>query len=174
MTTISKPIPGTYPEYFETYIKLVPEGNIFEELTASYIETMELLTSLDLETLHFRYAPGKWNILEVMQHVMDSERIFTYRALCIARGEQNPLPGFDENMYAQNSQASQRNIDDMMREFSLLRACSIELFKSLTPEQLQLTGIANNKTVSVNALAFILLGHEIHHRLIIEQRYLNA
>ena len=109
-----------------------------------------------------------------MQHVMDSERIFTYRALCIARGEQNSLPGFDENMYAQNSQASQRNINDMMREFSLLRACSIELFKSLTPEQLQLTGMANNKTVSVNALAFILLGHEIHHRLIIEQRYLNA
>ena len=174
MTTITKPAVGTYPEYFETYLKWVPEGNILEELMASYVETMELLTSLDPETLHFRYAPGKWNILEVMQHVMDSERVFTYRALCIARGEQNSLPGFDENVYAENSQASHRNIDDMMREFSLLRACSIELFKSFTAEQLELIGTANNKKVSVKALAFILLGHEIHHRKVIEQRYLNA
>lgn len=170
---IIKPKQGTYPEYFETYIKLVPEGNIFEELSASYIETMELVTSIDPETLHFRYAPGKWNILEMMQHILDSERIFTYRALCIARGEQNSLPGFDENVYAQNSQASQRNINDMVREFSLLRACSIELFKSLTPEQLELVGTANGKKVSPQALAFVLLGHEIHHRKVIEEKYLN-
>ncbi len=174
MTTITKPAPGTYPEYFETYLKLVSDGNIFEELSASYIDTMELVTSLDPETLHYRYAPGKWNILEIFQHIMDTERIFGYRALCFARGEQKELPGFEETEYAVQSLAALRNVNDMVREFSLLRASTIELFKSFSPEILERTGTANGKIVSVKALLFITLGHEKHHRGIIEQRYLSA
>ncbi len=174
MTTITKPKPGTYPEYFKTYLQLVPDGNILEELSASYIDTMELVTSLDPETLFYRYAPGKWTILEILQHIMDAERIFGYRALCIARGEQKELPGFEENEYAAQSLATLRNINDMVREFSILRASTIELFKSFSPEILERTGTANGKLVSVKALLFITLGHEMHHRTIIEQRYLNA
>jgi uncharacterized damage-inducible protein DinB len=156
----------------EAYIKLVKGENIFDELFQSYMETMELVTSLDAETLHSRYAEGKWNILEIVQHIIDTERIFTYRALCFARGEKTSLPGFEENDYAATSHASRRDINDMVRELSLVRASTIELFKSFTPEMLELTGTANGKLISVKAILFTILGHEKHHCNIIQERYI--
>jgi uncharacterized damage-inducible protein DinB len=172
MTTITKPQAGTYPPYMEAYISLVTGVNIFDELFQSYMETMELVTSLDAETLHGRYAEGKWNILEIVQHVIDTERIFTYRALCFARQEKTSLPGFEENDYAATSMASRRDINDMVRELSLVRAATIELFKSFTPEMMEEMGKANGKDISVKAILFAILGHEKHHLKIIQERYI--
>lgn len=169
---ITKPATGTYAPYFDQYIKLVKGDNIFEELSQAYIDTMELVTSLDAETLHYRYAEGKWNILEIMQHIIDTERIFNYRALRIARKDETPLSGFDENAFAHHSEASNRNINDLVREFSLVRASSIELFKSFTAEMLEHVGVANKYPISAKALLYMTLGHELHHKNIIEQRYL--
>lgn len=167
---IDKPKPGTYAPYFDTYISRVKGESIFEELSTAYIETMELVTSLDAETLHSRYAEGKWTILQILQHIIDTERIFNYRALSVARGDQNPLPGFDEQAYAANAQT--RNVNDLVRELSLVRASTIELFKSFTPEQLDQVGTANKNPITARALLYMTLGHELHHRHIIETRYL--
>jgi uncharacterized damage-inducible protein DinB len=172
MATITKPEQGTYPEYMGNYIKLVKGENIYDELFQSYMETMELVTSLDPETLHSRYAEGKWNILEIVQHILDTERIFNYRALRFARMDKTDLPGFEEKEYAPASMASDRDINDMVRELSLVRACTIELFKSFTPEMLEQKGTANGNLISVKAILFAILGHELHHRNIIQERYL--
>ncbi|AMS27359.1 hypothetical protein AEM51_10355 [Bacteroidetes bacterium UKL13-3] len=174
MTALAKPITGAYPMYFDNYISLVKGEHIYEELYQSYMDTMDLVTSLDLETLHLRYAEGKWTILDILQHIMDAERIFCYRALCFARMENVALPGFDENEYVVAGKATVRNINDMVREFSLLRASTIELFKSFTVEMLDSTGNANGKEVTPRAILFAILGHEIHHRNIIQQRYMNV
>jgi uncharacterized damage-inducible protein DinB len=173
MTTITKPTEGTYPAYMTTYIKLVKGENIFDELFQSYIDTMDLVTSLDLETLQYRYAEGKWNILEILQHIIDTERIFTFRALTFSRNDKTPLPGFDENAYVQNCNASKRDINDLVRELSLVRAGTIELFKSVTLEMLEKTGTANGHFISVKAILFAILGHEMHHRNVIEQKYVG-
>ncbi|MES2691475.1 MAG: DinB family protein [Bacteroidota bacterium] len=172
MKNIGKPKQGEYPAYFELYYHTIPEGNIFEILMKSNMETIDLITSVDGETLEFRYAEGKWNIPEIIQHVMDSERIFTYRALRIARGDKSENPGYDENIFAANSNASSRNIMDMVREFSILRASTIELFKSLSEDALKEVGYANGYAVTPAALIYALAGHEMHHLKIIEERYL--
>ncbi|MES2778998.1 MAG: DinB family protein [Bacteroidota bacterium] len=174
MTAFARPVPGTYPTYFDTYISLVKGESIYEELYQSYMDTMELVTSLDLETLHFRYAEGKWTILDILQHVMDAERIFCFRALSFARSEKASLPGFEEDEYVAAGFATKRNINDMVREFSILRASTIELFKSFSAEMLDQKGNANGKDVTPRALLFIILGHEIHHRNIIQQRYMST
>jgi uncharacterized damage-inducible protein DinB len=170
---ISKPTQGTYPDYFNNYIKLIPELNIMELMLIKHYETIDLITSIDEETQHYRYEEDKWNIKEIIQHLIDCERIFAYRALSIARGEKQSLPGFDENNYAVNSHATRRNMNDLAREFSVLRASSIELFKSFSNAELDFVGLANGKSVTVRALLFATLGHEIHHMNIIEERYLK-
>lgn len=174
MKNIPKPVKGTYPAYFDTYFSLIPEAenNVLDLLTRSNMDTIDLYTSVDGETLEYRYAEGKWDMREILQHLLDTERIFTYRALRIARGDKTDNPGFDENVFVATSNASQRNIMDMVREFSLLRAGSIELFKSLPEASLQLVGKANGMEVTPAALAYILAGHEMHHLKIIEERYL--
>lgn len=169
---ISKPEAGTYPAYYEPYISIVKGEDLMQELLTEHYDTIDLITSIDLETQHYRYAEGKWNVKEVIQHIMDAERVFAYRALCIARGEQQSLPGYDDMAYVQASGATDRNINDMAREFSVLRASTIELFKSFSATMLEHTGTANKMQISVKALLFITLGHEMHHRKIIEDRYL--
>jgi uncharacterized damage-inducible protein DinB len=169
---IQRPLPGTYPPYYDTYISKVQSDNLFEELLTVHYDTIDLITSIDLETQHFRYAEGKWNIKEILQHIMDTERIFSYRALCIARGDSTPLPGFDENQYALHSYATARNMNDIAREFSVLRASTIELIKSLNENVWSNTGTANSHIVSIPALFYAILGHEIHHMQVINERYL--
>ncbi|MFN5026183.1 MAG: DinB family protein [Bacteroidota bacterium] len=169
---IQKPLPGTFPPYFNTYISKVQSDNLVDELLTVHYDTIDLITSIDLETQHFRYAEGKWNIKEIIQHIMDTERIFSYRALCIARGDETSLPGFDENKYAAHSYATSRNMNDIAREFSVLRASTIELIKSFNDEAWSKTGTANAHAVSLPALFYVILGHEIHHIQIINERYL--
>jgi uncharacterized damage-inducible protein DinB len=174
MTTITKPVAGEYPPYMETYMMHVKGDHIYEELFQSYIDTMELVTSLDPETLHYRYAPGKWTILDIMQHILDTERIFCYRALRFARKDATELPGYEENDYAVSAKATRRDINDMVREFSLVRSTTIELFKSFDEEMMEQKGVANGKGITVKSLLFIILGHELHHRKVIQERYMNG
>ena len=172
MKNVLKPSADSYPAYFEKYINLVKSENVFEEFYSEHMETVDLLTSVDEETLQFRYEEGKWNIREVLQHMIDCERIFNYRALRISRGDQSPQPGFDQQQFVLESNASKRDINDMVRELSVVRAATVELFKSFTDEMLDRKGISNNHEISVRAILFITLGHEIHHRNVIDEKYL--
>jgi len=170
---IEKPKQGSYPVYFEKYYSHLPaEGNIYDLMRNSNMDTIDVITSLDPETLSYRYEPGKWSIPEIIQHMMDSERVFAYRALRIARGDKSENPGYDENVFAANSYAAERNINDMAREYSLLRASTIELFKSFTETALQEVGFANGYSVTPAALAYAIVAHEMHHLKVIEERYL--
>jgi len=173
-TTMTRPAAGDYPPYMEAYISQVKGDHIFEELFQAYIDTMELVTSFDPETLHYRYAPGKWTILDIMQHILDAERIFCYRALRFARKDTTDLPGFEENNYAVTANATRRDINDLVREFSLVRSATIELFKSFDAEMMEQRGTANGKNITVKALLFVILGHELHHRKVIQERYMNG
>jgi len=122
----------------------------------------------------FRYAPGKWTVKEVLGHVTDTERIFTYRALRIARGDQTPLASFEQDDYVKNGGFGERTLASLAEEFALVRAASIALFRSFSEEAWSRRGIASQKEVSVRGLAFITAGHQIHHRLILEERYFPA
>lgn len=173
MRKIERPKAGEYPVYFEKYYSHLPAGkDAIEVLTQNNMDTLDLFTSVDGETLNFRYAEGKWNLFEILQHLMDSERVFAYRAMRIARGDKSENPGYDENVYVANSGVNQRNIMDMVREYSLLRASTIELFKSLTDEALQQVGKANGYEVTPAALAYAIAAHELHHMSVIEEKYL--
>ncbi|MFN5664786.1 MAG: DinB family protein [Bacteroidota bacterium] len=172
MMNIQRPEQGTYPTYYDTYIGKVSGDNIMDALLTEHYETIDLLTSLDEETLQFRYESGKWTIRGIVQHLIDTERIFCYRALTIARNDKTSIPGFDENMYVETSNAIFRDMNDMAREFSVVRASTIELFKSLPESVLDRSGTANGNQVTVRVLLFAMLGHEIHHRKVIEDKYL--
>lgn len=171
---IPKPTQNDCSPYQWNYISLVPQTNdLLGELQVQLIDTIDLVTSLDDNTLLSAYAPGKWTIQEILVHLMDCERILAYRALCIARKDQTELPGFDENFYAANSGANQRKILGLVKEFSLLRASTIELFQSFTEEMWLNKGFANKLPVGANTLAYMICGHEIHHRNVIEERYIG-
>lgn len=171
---IPKPSKEQCPDYYWKYISLVPETkDILGELQVQSMDTIDLVTSLDDVTLASSYQEGKWTILELLVHLMDSERVFAYRALRMARKDKTPLPGFDENEFAKNSGANKRKILGIVKEYSLLRASTIELFQSFTDEMWNEVGNANGQNISVNCLPYIICGHEIHHRNIIEERYIG-
>ncbi len=167
-----KPIAGTYPPYFENYISLVKEDNLFEAFKNQHPVINSFFDAIPEEKSGYAYAPGKWTIRELMQHIIDTERIFNYRALCIARKETVSLPGFDENTYAANSNANARTWKSLCDELKAVRISSELLFESFTPEMLDATGIANEKPCNVMALGFILVGHINHHIRILQERYL--
>ncbi len=173
MITIPRPDKNEYFEYYDKYIQLVPTGNLLEQYQSVFDANKKLILSLNEEKLNFRYAEGKWCIKEILMHLADGERVFGYRALRFARNDATPLSGFDENLYAPESKAAGRKIEDIMREFSAVRTASIELFKSFDDEILKRRGKANNKEISVRALAYTILGHELHHFNVIKERYLK-
>jgi hypothetical protein len=119
----------------------------------------------------FRYAPGKWTVKETLGHITDAERIFTYRALCIARGDQTPLPGFEQEDFVKNGGFAARTLRDLMEEFGDVRNASVALFRSFGEEVRSRRGVASQKEVTVRALGFITAGHQIHHRMILQERY---
>lgn len=162
-----------FAPYYEQYIKLFSGNDILDELLKQHMETIELVTSLDDETLTSAYAPGKWTILDILVHLMDTERIFCYRALRIARGDKQPLSGFDQDNFVINANANNRKILDIVTEFSVLRSNTIELFKSFTTQMLLQEGVANNNPLNVASIPYIICGHELHHRQIIESRYIG-
>ncbi|HMJ47859.1 MAG TPA: DinB family protein [Ferruginibacter sp.] len=166
-----RPTPGTYFSYFDNYISKVPETDIKEafknqqELIDTYFDTIRE------EKSDYAYAQGKWTLKELLQHVIDTERIFSYRAIAIARKEKAPLPGFDENEYAENSDANKRSWKSLTDELKAVRKSTKLLFESFTDETLGNSGIASNNPITVNALGFTLVGHLYHHKKVIEERY---
>lgn len=158
--------------FYHNYINLVKEDELaeaFEKESASFIR---FLDTIPAEKYDYRYAEDKWTIKEVLQHIIDAERIFSYRALRFARKDKTPLPGFDENSFAAASKAEARNWDKLVEEFKVVRRSSELLFHSFDEEQLQSDGISSNAPNYVSALGFILIGHTMHHQKILKERYL--
>ncbi len=172
MPAIERPSPSEYAEYYRKYVDLVPNGDLIDILTDQFDETALLLGPLTDEEACRPYAPGKWSVKEVVGHVTDTERIFTYRALRIARGDRTPLAGYDQDAYVKAGGFNDRSLVGLLAELRLARHSSVGLFKELPPAALARTGVANNNPVSVRALAWIIAGHERHHVKIIRERYL--
>jgi hypothetical protein len=170
----TRPVPGEYAPFYETYISKVKGNDIVGILEAQRLQMAQLFAARSERDGNFRYAPDKWTVKEVLGHVNDSERIFAYRALRIARGDQTPLSGFEQDDYVRDGNFAERALADVAEEFGFVRAATIAFFKSLQKDAWQRRGVANKNEVSVRALAFIVAGHELHHRLILEERYFPA
>jgi uncharacterized damage-inducible protein DinB len=171
---IARPDPSEYPPYFATYLAKVPAGDLLEILEGQWEELGCLLEELDDDAADFRYAEGKWSVKELMGHLLDAERIFAYRMLCIARGEQAPLPGFDENAYVAHGGFSARPLEALLEEYDLIRGSTLALLRGLDEASFSRKGISNKNPVTVRALAWILAGHEHHHLGILKERYLPS
>jgi hypothetical protein len=174
MRHIPKPGPGEFPVYAGMYIDLLPnDGNLLQHLQDNYEMVKKLVHSLSPAQLCFRYAPGKWTIKEVLVHIIDDERIYTYRALRFARRDKTPLPGFEQDDYALSSGANERETDNIMKEYAAVRRATITLFNGLPDDALAREGTANNNKASVRALGYHIAGHELHHINIIREKYLG-
>jgi uncharacterized damage-inducible protein DinB len=157
----------------ERYIQLVPDdGNLLIHLEDIFSETEEIIHPLSEEKMNYRYAPGKWTMKDMMLHMCDTERIFIYRALRFSRGDETPLPGFEESLFAQHAGANERDKEDIMREYSLVRESSIAFVESLTDEALNRKGFANNIPLTVRYIVNLIYGHHKHHLNILLERYL--
>jgi uncharacterized damage-inducible protein DinB len=165
--------PDEYAPYQEAYIHLVnKEYTLAEELEISVHDLIHFVREIPMDKYDYRYAEGKWTIKDILQHIIDAERIFAYRALRFSRNDTTPLPGFDENSYADNGHGNNRSINDLLTEMSAVRHANIMMFKSFTEEDLMRKGTASGYTVSVRALGFLLIGHQNHHIKIFKERYL--
>ena len=171
-TKLTRPLEGEYSPYYDTYISKVPAGDVLQVLAKQLDETQALLKSIPEEQGGHRYAPDKWSIREVIGHLIDSERIFAYRALRFARGDSNPLPGFDQDEYVRASGSDRRKLADLAAEFAHLRRATIAMLGSLDENAPERRGKANNNEISVRALAYVMAGHERHHIDILKERYL--
>ena len=161
-----------YSKFNATYIQAIENVELFEELEISLHSFIKFVQNIPMDKFDYSYAEGKWTIKEIIQHVIDTERIFAYRALRISRNDKTPLPGFEENDYAVNTDAKSRSIQDLLTEFSAVRHSNLLMFKSFSDEQLARIGTASENTISVRAIGFILIGHQKHHQKVFEERYL--
>ena len=161
------------PASMQAYVNRVTEKDPAKAITRNTKAFRKLLKDIPNKKADYAYAPGKWTLKEMLQHIIDAERVFAFRALHIARKDANPLPGFDENSWADNSKASTRKWKDLIEEFFTVRNANQMLFSTLDEQQLQHAGVANNSQVSVATLAFVTAGHLDHHMNIILTRYLQ-
>ena len=161
-----------YSVFIATYINAIGDVDLFEELEISLHDFIKFVQDIPMDKFDYRYAEGKWTIKDIIQHIIDAERIFGYRALRISRNDQTPLAGFDENDYVENTNANSRSLQGLLTEFSAVRHSNLMLFKSFSEEQLTRMGIASNHPISVRALGFLMIGHMKHHQKIFQERYL--
>lgn len=161
-----------YGSFYQTYIDICGSHELVEGLTINLDKTKQLFKSIQVDKQEFRYAEGKWTIKELLQHIIDSERIMTYRALRFSRNDSTGLPGYEHNDYVPESNANNREYNELIMEFESVRQSSILLFKSFDEEILKRTGFANKNAISVRALGFIITGHCNHHCQVIRERYL--
>ena len=160
-------------EFFHTYLNTVKEDNLIKALKKSTKEIKELLEKIPSKKIDYAYAEGKWTIKELLQHIIDAERVFVYRALRFSRKDSTPLASFDENAWAAQSHVGHRKWEDMVKEFNTLRKSTELMFESFNDEQLLSVGIASGHPINVIALGFITAGHAAHHVKIIKERYLK-
>ena len=169
---MSRPDLLEVPVFYHNYVNQVQEDNVSEAIQTNGERALSFFRTIPPGKWDYRYAEGKWTLKEMLQHIIDGERIFCYRALCFARGEKISLPGFDENTYAAASKAGSRMADDLLTEFETVRNSTQQLFNSFDEEQLAMKGIANNNSISVNSIGFIVAGHVQHHINVIKELYL--
>ena len=171
---IPPPESSEFSPYHATYIALVPDNDILKSVAAQGDDAAVFYLTLTEDQGGLRYAPGKWTIKQVVGHIIDTERIMSYRALRIARADQTNLPGFEQDDYVASAQSDARTMADLAAEFQSVRHATSLLLKSFPDEAWRRRGFANNNEVTVTALAYILTGHEMHHRKILNERYLPA
>jgi hypothetical protein len=167
-----RPTAAEFAPFYNTYVSKTQHHDVVEELSLSVAGMAAFLNALPAEKADYAYAPGKWTIKQVLQHCIDTERIMAYRALCVARGESQSLPGFDENAYAATAQVGHRSLKQLTDELMHARASSVLLFQSFDAVDLQRLGTANGQPISANALGFIIVGHVLHHQQVLTERYL--
>lgn len=171
---MQKPLVNEYLAFYQPYISQIKENeNLLERLETVQQETQKFLGSVSSTKEEYRYAEGKWTIRELVQHLMDAERVMAYRALRIARGDQTNMPGFDEDDYVAACDCSQTTLTQLLEEYKVLRTSTLLLFRGFSPTTYQNTGTANGAKVSLRALAAIIIGHEAHHIQVIRERYLD-
>jgi hypothetical protein len=168
----TRPESSEYAPHYSTYVGHVPNGDIVETLATQHDATIVLLRSLPEESGGLRYAPGKWSVREVIGHVADAERIFSYRALRFARGDETPLTSFDENAYVANASFDDHPLPSLIDELEAVRRATVLLFASLNATEWMRTGVASNNAMSVRGLAWATAGHELHHVGLLKTRYL--
>jgi len=168
-----RPDPAEFAPNYAGYISKVPDGDLVRGLEEQHEQTMALLSGVPEAKGSFAYAPGKWTLKEVIGHLTDAERVFSYRALRIARGDTMPLPGFVEKAWVPNAGSNARTLADLLGELRVVRASTLALLRHLPPESVTRVGTASDRPVSVRALAWIIAGHERHTLGIIRERYLS-
>lgn len=173
-TARMRPGAGEYAPYYEKYVSLIQGDDVLDVIEAQRMQMGRLLAGRGEREGNFRYAAGKWSVKEVIGHINDAERIFSYRALRIARGDTTPLAGFEQDGYVQTGGFGERTLAELAEEFEAIRSASVLLFRSFGAEAWARQGVASNAAVTVRALAYIIAGHELHHRRILEERYFSA
>jgi uncharacterized damage-inducible protein DinB len=165
--------PEEFAPAYAPYIEKVGDVNLVEELEISVHRLIRFIQEIPMDKFDYRYAEGKWTIKDILLHLIDAERIFSYRALRFARNDKAPLASFDENEYVIEANAGKRSIQDLLTELAMVRQATLSLFKNFTEEELFRIGTASGKTMSVRALGMVIIGHQNHHQKVFIERYLN-
>ena len=161
-----------YNPFYQTYIDVLGDVELFDLLQRQLKNFPQFLESLPDDKLHYSYAEGKWTIAEALIHILDTERVFQYRALRFMRGDKTPLPGFDQDIYVPNSNVDRRSKESIIEEYKIVRKSTLALFMNMNGKALHTMGIASDSNMSVAALGFVICGHQKHHRNVIRERYL--
>ncbi|RXJ45952.1 DinB family protein [Gelidibacter gilvus] len=161
-----------YNSYYQPYIDKTGDGNVFDSLRNNSEIIIQFFKTIKKEKLDYRYAEDKWTIREILLHLIDTERVFAYRAMCIARKDMTELPGFDQDAFVVHSQANERSVESLLSEYRNVRMATVSLFDSFDLKSLEQIGVANGSDLSVRAIVFIIIGHENHHLEVIKERYL--
>jgi DinB family protein len=170
-TVTARPTAGEYAPYYEKYVSLVSEGDILAILEKQALALAALLSQRHEADGDLRYAPAKWSVREVLGHVIDTERVFAYRALRIARNDRTPIEGFEQDDYVKYGPFGQCSLAGLVEEFTSVRMATVSLFRELDEAAWVRRGVANNNEVSVRAIAYIIAGHELHHKRILQENY---
>jgi DinB superfamily len=169
--TLERPKPGEYHPYYDRYISLIPGNDIIGTLEKQLPKTVTLLAARSEEDGGLRYAPDKWTVKEVLGHVIDTESIMGYRALRFARNDGTPIEGYEQDDYVRSGPFAELRLVDLLEEFQTVRAATLALLRHLRAGDWTRRGVANKNEISVRALAYVIAGHELHHRHILEERY---
>jgi DinB superfamily len=172
-TASLRPKPGEYTPYYDRYISLVPANDVLAALEDQRRQMLLLLCGRTEADGDLRYAPAKWSLKEVLGHINDTERIMSYRALRISRGDATPIEGYEQDDYVRNGPFGRRPLADLIEDYIAVRRATVSLFRNLDEAAWGRRGVANKNEVTVRALAYIIAGHELHHRGIIEEKYLK-
>lgn len=167
----ARPAEGTFGEFYRKYIDQVPDGDLRRLMPVIFDANYRVLREIPAEMERHRYAPGKWSVREAVGHMADTERVFGYRALRVARGDTTPLPSFDENLFVDRARYDDLPLEQILSELMAVHASTILLFENLAEEAWDRVGTASNHPISVRALAYIILGHELHHMQVFRERY---